>query len=651
LSILYSVNANAPMNIMSSATHPLNSDGSLLTFESAGNFTGNNADKTREVWLYNVNTKALTQITNFSLPNSDPTKLTQDQLKKIDFNFMPSINSTGSHISFASTSNLTPASSSSVKTDNADGSREFFRYEIATQKFRQLTFADKAGGPLEQDALGQPYIDNSGSAITSSFLANRLATNATPVSDLFQAIVRPVTGSSGVGAAMANAASFKTDQIARGSLVAVFGLQLANGTVGAPSANLPFDLGGVTVTVNGVAARLILVTPGQINMVLPLALANGDNIDFTINNNGVLSTGKITKIVDSAPGVFTATSNGEGNTTAQCGRVSPDGLSLLITLPPCSVGTELQSNALIIYGTGWRNASGLQVKIGDQTLTPTFSGAQPDLAGLDQINLNLTKDLADKADLDVTVIIPAATNIESNKSKTSFLPLETAITMTLNGASFESGTVARSSIAVAQGMNLANDTVIAPGPNFPTQLNGVTVKVAGLPARISSISPTRVDFILPDNIAPADLVEVLINNNGAISRGRVKVQDAAPGITTTTGDGNGTAVYKCGRVNPDTSITFTDPPCSIGPEGNRNVIRIFGTGWRNASPVTLKIGDTVLTTTFDGGLPGVPGTDIIEARLDPALAGKTDLDAVITATVGDKTFTSKAGIKVSFTSN
>src|SRR5262249_57505339 len=99
-----------------SVTHPLSSDGSLLTFESAGNFTGSNADKTREVWLYNVNTKAFTQITNVSLPNSDLKKLTQDQLKKIDYNFMPSINSTGTHISFGSTSNITPPSPTTVNT-------------------------------------------------------------------------------------------------------------------------------------------------------------------------------------------------------------------------------------------------------------------------------------------------------------------------------------------------------------------------------------------------------------------------------------------------------------------------------------------------------------------------------------------------------
>ncbi|MGE0127340.1 MAG: hypothetical protein AB7U82_04460 [Blastocatellales bacterium] len=647
----YSVNPSAPMNVLNSATHPISGNGSLLTFESAGNFTNNNADKTRELWLYNVNTKAYTQLTNQSA-SATPT---QDELKKIDYNFQPSVNATGTHISFGSTLNLTPAATSGVKADNADGSREVFRYDIAAQKFRQVTFADKSGLVLDQrDAVVQPFTDNSGAAITFSFLAPLLAPRAAVIEDLFQAVIRPVTAKSPVEAKLANAASFDATQAARGSIVAGFGAQLANATVGAPSANLPFDLGGVTVTVNGLAARLIFVSPGQVNFVLPLAVANGDSADFTINNNGVQSAGKV-KIVDASPGVFTTTSDGKGATAAQCGRVSADGLGFLATLPPCLVGNESQADLLIIYGTGWRNGSGVQVKIGDQTLTPSFAGPQPEFLGLDQINVNLTKELADKKDQDVTVIIPAATNIESNKSKTSFLPLQASITVQ-NGASMEAGAVARGSVAVAQGTKLSDETATAPGPDYPTELKGVKVNVADMPARISYVSPTQVNFILPNNIAPADLVEVVINNNGVISRGRVKVQHTAPGVFTTTGDGNGRALAKCGKVNTDGSITLSDPPCSVGTEANPNIIRIFGTGWRNADKVTLKIGDVELTNVFAGGQPAgggatTPGIDIIDAKLTPALAGKTDVDVIVTATSADKTFTSKVGIKVSFTSN
>jgi uncharacterized protein (TIGR03437 family) len=649
--LFFFLNPLAPMNALNSVTHPLSADGSLLVFESGGNFTNNNADKTREVWLYNVNTKAYTQVTNFSLPNSDVTKLTQDQIRKIDYNFMPSINSTGTYISFGSTTNITPASTSGVKTDNADGSREFFRYDIAAQKFRQLTFADKAGGVFEQDVVGQPYVDSSGAFITFSFLANRLATNAAGVDDLFQAVIRPVTSNTGGTAAMANAASFKGDQIARGSLVAIFGSQLANGIATAPSRNLTFELNGVTVTVNGVAAEIIYTQPDQINMVLPGIVANGDSVDFTINNNGLLSTGKV-KIVDAAPGVFTNTTmEGDGRTAANCARVSSNGLEAVLTAPPCTVGIAALPDLLVIYATGVRNATGVQVKIGDQTLTPDFSGAQSEFKGLDQINVKLTKELADKKDLDVSVIIPAANNLESNKGKTSFLPTVAELTGVSNALSSVSGTVARGSIAFATGMNLANDTVTAPGPNYPTMLNGVKITVGGLPALITSISPTQVNFILSGNVAPADFVEVLVDNNGAKTFGRVKVQEAAPGVRVATVDGVDRAVAMCGRLNPDNSVTFTNaPPCSVGTDASPGVIRIVGTGWRNGETVTLKIGDSDLSTIAVGVLTD-PGNDFIDSKLVSALSGKTDVDVIVTAKVGDKTFTSKAGVKVSFTGN
>jgi hypothetical protein len=126
------------------------------------------------------------------------------------------------------------------------------------------------------------------------------------------------------------------------------------------------------------------------------------------------------------------------------------------------------------------------------------------------------------------------------------------------------------------------------------------------------------------------------------------VQDVAPAIFTTTGDGVGRALAKCGRVNADNSVTLSDPPCSVGTEANPNIVRIFGTGWRNAESVKLKIGDSELTLTFAAVSPGI---DLIEAKLVPDLAGKTDVDVIVTATVGGKDFVSKAGIKISFTSN
>lgn len=635
------VPANGVMNTLIAFTHPLSADGTKLVFESGGDFAGKNSEKLREVYLADLSgaTPVFTQITD----------QTTVDFTKSDFNYLPSINSAGTFISFSSVLNLTPAATSGIKADNADGSREVFRYDIANKKFRQITFTDLSGLVLDQRAnTTSAFIDASGTAISFTYDQILLAANGSALQDVFQAYVRPVTMMNSAAPTLANAASFDATQVARGSIVAAFGTQLANAIVTTPGGNLPFQLGGVTVTVNGIAARLIFVSPGQINFVVPDIVGAGDAVDYTINNNGILSTGKA-KLVNFAPGVFTTTGDGKGKTAAQCFRVAPDGLTAIVTSPPCTIGNAANFDTLVIYGTGWHNSSSISVKIGDQTFTPSYAGVQPEFLGLDQINITLSTALADKADQEITVTAVSTTNVDSNKSTASFAGTDAVVTIS-NAASFEQGTVARGSLAVAQGDKLSNTT--ATPTDFPLELNGVKVTVAGIAARLSYISPTQINFVLPNDLTPADLVEVVVNNNGVISRGRVKVLNASPALLTTTGDGAGRALVKCGKPNPDGSIVFTDPPCSVGTEASPNIIRVFGTGWRNAEKIVLKIGDVELTNTFAGSQPGgAPGIDIIDATLTQALLGKTDVDVIVTATVGTTNITSKTGIKVSFTSN
>lgn len=635
----YGISTNSPVNLLAATTRPLNRDGTLLVIESAGNFDGSNADRTREIWLYNVSTKAFTKLTNQTVS----TVPTQDELKRLDYSFFPSINSAGTFISLGATLNLVPTSPSDVKTDNADGSREVFRYDIAANKFRQLSFTPASSAVLDQHNITFPaYLDATGNLATFSTLASSVGPNAPNLFDLFQSRILPVTGTNAQAPALANAASFDGTQIARGSIAAAFGDSLANTAQPAPGANLPFELNGVTVNVAGVAARIYYVSAGQVNFALPQYIANGDSVAFTINNNGLLATGKV-KVVDAAPGVFMI---GPQQPAAQCGRTSPNGMGFDLTSPPCSVGNESNADVLVIFGTGWRNSASVQVKIGDQTLTPSFAGAQPDYPGFDQINVNLTKDLAEKTDLDLSVTISGSTTIESNKSKISFLPFQNALTMA-NAASFEGGNAAPSSSAIAYGQGLSTDTVS--GAAF--QLAGVTTTVAGVPALMTYVSPGQVNFIVPQEVKPASLVEVLINNNGTISRGRVNVLQASPGLFTTTGDGNGRVLAQCGVVNTDGTVTFTGPPpCSVGTDANPNVLRVFGTGWRNAEKIVLKVGDQSLTPTFFGAQDTL-GVDVIDVKLVTALAGKADVDVIVTTTVASTDKSSKAGIKISFNSN
>lgn len=65
--------------------------------------------------------------------------------------------------------------------------------------------------------------------------------------------------------AVTNAASFAVDNLAPGSIGVLFGSDLAPGTAQATGSGWPTQLAGVSVYVDGTAAPIYFVSPGQIN--------------------------------------------------------------------------------------------------------------------------------------------------------------------------------------------------------------------------------------------------------------------------------------------------------------------------------------------------------------------------------------------------
>lgn len=406
------------VNLMTLSARHLNNDGSLLVFESSGNFAAKNADKSREVYLYKTiepdKTKAFIQLTDQKLPDNPQ----QTDLDKLDQNFLPSINSAGTFVTFGSVRELKDLTSLTVDgtTSNADGSREVLRVDIsnlASPTIRQITFTQPSGRFLDQrENTPVSWINDAGNLITFHTAGDVTGENTDRTFEIFQVLIRPVTSINPNAATLVNAASFAPGAsadalpvIARGATGAIFGTNLANNTDFTPSLDLPFDLSGVSVTVAGVAARLIFVSPGQLNFQFPPGIAAADSVDFTVNNNGLLSKGKV-KVADVAPAIYTVTSSGSGGAAAQCLAIVKvgDTDTAVYSLPPCEVSTgDTADRFLIIYGTGWRNGDSGAVTVQVQkdtadpvTLSTTYVGVQPGfrLTGLDQINAVLPKDLA-----------------------------------------------------------------------------------------------------------------------------------------------------------------------------------------------------------------------------------------------------------------
>ena len=188
--------------------------------------------------------------------------------------------------------------------------------------------------------------------------------------------------------------------VAPGSLGSIYGTNLAFTTTQAASLPLPPSLGGVSITVHDAAgntgvASLLYVSPGQINFLMPAGLATGV-ATFTIDNGSGTQLSAMGAVGQVGPTLYTLTGTGSGPVAATAVKIA-DGNPPVST--PESFPLDVTGNApvyLTIYGTGIRNRSSLEnvlVTVNGVSLPALYAGAQPNFAGLDQINVQLPASL------------------------------------------------------------------------------------------------------------------------------------------------------------------------------------------------------------------------------------------------------------------
>jgi uncharacterized protein (TIGR03437 family) len=212
--------------------------------------------------------------------------------------------------------------------------------------------------------------------------------------------------------ATVSAASFASGALASEVMAALFGTNLATSTVLADTQPLPVALGGVKVQIRDAAnitrdAGLFFVSAIQINLLLPAGLANGPATLSVVRGIDIVGQGAI-NIENSAPGLFAANANGQGVPAAVALRIKADNTqnyepvaqrniaNTAFEPVPLELGPTGETIFLILYGTGFRNHSGLSnvtCTIGGQTAQVTFAGPQGGLAGLDQANVRIPREL------------------------------------------------------------------------------------------------------------------------------------------------------------------------------------------------------------------------------------------------------------------
>ena len=181
--------------------------------------------------------------------------------------------------------------------------------------------------PLTGSAPGNLSITANGSGLASGVYRATVILNGTNTTP--QSLEVPVTllvgdtSSVRIGS-VTNAASFGT-AVAPGMLASVFGSQLASQPQQAAAIPLPLQVQGVSVTVNGVAAPLDYVSPGQLNIQIPYEAGAGPAV-LGVNVNGAVAYHDFT-VTSSAPGVF-----GSGGALVPASQARPgDTLSLYMT--------------------------------------------------------------------------------------------------------------------------------------------------------------------------------------------------------------------------------------------------------------------------------------------------------------------------------
>ena len=208
-----------------------------------------------------------------------------------------------------------------------------------------------------------------------------------------------------------NSASLSGGPLAPGAIISIFGPNLAGQTAVTPdAANPPTTLGGVQVTVGTVSLGLDFVSRNQINAVLPFSAPLGAQT-ITVKSASGTFTGPILIDANAAPGLFSMTGDGTHD-----GAIVD---ALTFKLGAFTASAPVRQSYLSIFLTGLDIAARPEVTVGGVSVPVLYFGNAPCCAGLEQINIHLTDDLAGAGR--VPVIVRAGTRV-SNVVEIVILP-------------------------------------------------------------------------------------------------------------------------------------------------------------------------------------------------------------------------------------
>ena len=217
--------------------------------------------------------------------------------------------------------------------------------------------------------------------------------------------------------AVVSAASY-LDSVSPDSWAAFFGPNLARTTTVAelgPDGQFPEMVGGVTIEVEGVLARIHFVSAGQVNFLMPPETPVDKLVSVILRSETTSLTQSVrVQSLSASPALFSRDSSGSGPGAILNG-VTYAGEPFRV-LTPENGGSDKRTR-LSIFGTGFRFARNLgavlAIPSGDQfAVDLEYFGPSPGIFGLDQANLVLPPEL----DLDLVARVSLRTDeFQSNE--------------------------------------------------------------------------------------------------------------------------------------------------------------------------------------------------------------------------------------------
>ena len=187
-------------------------------------------------------------------------------------------------------------------------------------------------------------------------------------------------------------------------------------------------------------------------------------------------------------------------------------------------------------------------------------------------------------------------------------------------------------VFASAGKTLTSATAPALGLPLPTNISGTQVLLNGTPTGLFYVSPTQINFLLPDT-AIGTINVTITGSNGETTEGAI-LTAPNPGIFTNNSTGSGVAaalVTADGRNYQRVADSSGNAiPISVGSSAQPNFLILYGTGLRTQGPVQARIGGRDCVVTYSGAHPTLEGVDQVNVRLNESLRGAGTVQVIVT---------------------